>query len=99
MYPWFHKNTELEKRFYSVWYRLDSVLCVGVFFIGSMIAEMHPFYQYIWACAFPALLLIALCRNLYRRDIPRSRTFQTATAFIRTVVYTIVIGAAVFPFF
>ena len=63
-----------------------------------MISMLFPYFQVFWIASFPAMLLIALSDEWYDKDIPRSRTFRMVTGILRTVIYTVVIVAAVFPY-
>lgn len=102
MFTLFRRHPEPEqaeylKPEYSIWYQLDRLLCLGVLFPGSWVAMIFKYYSYIWMCSIPALLLLTFFKKLYDKTIPRSTKFQKTTTIIRSVIYTVVVGAAVFP--
>jgi hypothetical protein len=83
----------------SVWYYLDTLLCVTVLFLGAMVAVIYRYYEPVWMMSIPFLLVIQIAGKWYEKGIPHSQFFRCTTGILRAVLYIVAIGGMIFPRF
>ena len=83
----------------SVWYYVDSLLCVTVFFLGAMVGGIYRYYEPVWMMSFPSLLVIQIARKRYDKEKPQHRFFRYTTGILRTILYIVAIGGLMLPTF
>ena len=83
----------------SVWYYLDVLLCVTVFFLGAMVAGIYRYYEPVWMMSFPSLLVIQIARKQYDKVKLQNKIFRCTTGILRIILYIVAIGGLIFPMF
>lgn len=83
----------------SIWYHLDTLLCVTVFFLGAMVTGIYRYYEPVWMMSFPSLLVIQIARKQYDKEKLQNKIFWCTTGILRTILYIVAIGGLILPMF
>jgi len=96
-----HPTATDQKESYqlSIWYYLDTLLCVTVFFLGAMVTGIYRYYEPVWMMSFPSLLVIQIARKQYDKVKLQNKIFRCTTGILRIILYIVAIGGLIFPMF